>query len=184
MGTARHDGQRRWRGATRAGARGGRPEAGPALPRGGAMTHRPAPPQAAPAAAGSAGQALVEMALLLPLLAAVLLLLLVGGQWMAQEIALTDAARAGAVAAAAAADRGLDPQTAAVQAADAEGGTLQCSGAGVPASCVAVTAGTGAESGVALEIVTVYGGTPAWWPGEPQITLTARAAAAVAGSAA
>jgi Flp pilus assembly protein TadG len=131
--------------------------------------------------AGTAGQALVELALLLPLLGAIFLLLLAGGQWIAEEIALTNAARTAAVAAADAVNRGSDPTAAAIAAADAEGGALRCGGGSAPPSCVAVVTETGPLSGATLEAVTVYETTPSWWPGEPRWTLTARAAAAVAG---
>ena len=130
---------------------------------------------------GTEGQALVELALLLPLMMALFLLVMTGGQWLSAEIALTNAARAAALAAAGAVQRGQAPLPAAVAAADAEGGTLQCSGASVPSSCVTVAEETGPESGATIEAVTVYERTASWWPGEPRTTLTARAAAAVAG---
>lgn len=123
------------------------------------------------------GQALVELALVLPLLVAFAGLILIGGQLMAVEVRLTDAARAGAVAAAAAADHGGSPQTAAAEAASAEGGPLSCRGAGLPASCVSLSSASGAPSGVQMEVVTVYDTAVPWWPGPP-ITVQARAAAA------
>ena len=142
------------------------------------MRRRGRPAAALPRASGEAGQSLVEFSLLLPLLCALAALLLGGGQLLAAEIALTQAARAGAVAAAAAVARGDAPLPAAQQAADGEDGSLSCGGAGVPAGCVAVSAATGAQSGIALEMATVYESVQPWWPGLPALTLQATAGAA------
>lgn|GEM_PF-3844388 len=125
------------------------------------------------------GQALVETALLLPVLLALAILVIIGAELLQTEIDITDAARAGAAAAAAAATRGASAQRAAQQAAGAEGIHLSCSGAGIPTSCVSVAAATGTQSGVQMEVVDVYDTLAPWWPVGGGITLHAAAAAAV-----
>lgn len=130
------------------------------------------------AARGDTGQALVETALMLPALLALAALLLVGGQLLSVEVALTDAAAAGALAAAAAAGRGAPALAAATVAADAEGGPLSCAGPGLPPGCVSVATATGTESGVALQVVTVYASVVPWWLGGAALQLRAQGAAA------
>jgi Flp pilus assembly protein TadG len=121
---------------------------------------------------------LTEAALALPVLVALVALVVLGAQLLGNEIALTGAARAGAVAAAAAVNRGTSTQKAAQQAASQEGIPLVCSGAGVPTGCVSVTSETGPESGVHMEVVVVYYTVRPWWRFGGVITLQARAAAA------
>lgn len=134
---------------------------------------------AMPAHPPDGGQALVETALLLPLLLALAVLVVIGAELLRTEIGLTDAARAGAAAAAGAATRGASPQTAAEQAAAAEGVHLHCAGIGVPPGCVSVATATGPQSGVHMEVVDVYDTVVPWWPFGGVITLHAEAAAAV-----
>lgn len=104
------------------------------------------------------GQALVETALLLPLLAVLVLAAVDGGQLMSASIALTNAAAAGARAAAADyvhGDAAGQIAADAAQAAHAEGASLNCSGTGLPPGCIAVQAAT-TPGGTPDEVVTVY----------------------------
>ncbi len=121
----------------------------------------------------------METALLLPVLVLLAFLVVVGAEILRTQIGITDAARAGAVAAAAAAIRGTPPLAAADSAAASEGIHLLCSGTGVPASCVSVTTATGAQSGITMEVVDVYDSVVPWWPFGGAITVHAEAAAAL-----
>lgn len=95
----------------------------------------------------SRGQALVEFALVMPILLLLLAVVATGGQMLASDISLTQAARAGAVAAAE--DASATPKDPiSVQTTDArtaanneQGGAnvITCSGSGVPSGCVTVT---------------------------------------------
>ena len=129
-------------------------------------------------AARDSGQALVEMALLLPLLLAVAMLIVRGGQLLAIEIGMTGTARFAAAAAAAAIAHGGSPLAAAQAVVASASGTWTCGGAGVPVGCVTVTAQTGNASGVSLEVATVYNAVVPWWLGGSPVILRAQGVAA------
>jgi Flp pilus assembly protein TadG len=144
-------------------------------------TAQPAP-RSGPAtgrAASSSGQAVVELVLALPALVVIAMLVLAGGRLLATSVALTDAARAGAVAAASAVARGQTSQAPgdASAAATAEGLTLSCSGDGVPEGCVGVQTQAGDASGEQMEVVTVYDLVDTGFPGLAPIQIHAQAAA-------
>jgi Flp pilus assembly protein TadG len=125
------------------------------------------------------GQAVVELALVLPALIVLAMLVLAGGRLLATSVALADAARAGAVAAAADVARGQAGQALqdATAAAAAEGLNLTCSGPDAPAGCVAVATEAGGSSGEQMEVVTVYDLVDTGFPGLQPIQIHQRAAA-------
>ena len=108
------------------------------------------------------------------------MLVFAGVRLISTSIALTDAARAGAVAAASDVARGQpggqEAQDAAA-AAMSEGLPLSCSGPGVPAGCVAVATQTGGSSGEQMEVITVYDQVDTGFPGLKPIQVHAQAAA-------
>lgn len=138
-----------------------------------------AAPRSRPPVRGALGQAVVELAVALPLLVALATLVFAGGRLLATSVALTDAARAGAVAAASDVARGQPSQAAsdAVAAAAAEGTPLSCSGDGIPDGCVAVATTTGSTSGEPMEVVTVYDQVNTGVPGLPPLQIQEQAAA-------
>jgi Flp pilus assembly protein TadG len=106
------------------------------------------------------GQSITEFALVLPVAVIILALAASGGEMLMTDISLTQAARAGAIAAAQDA-AATPPDPISVQTTDARTaandeqggpGSIQCSGAGVPSQCVQVSdlsaPGVGLENSV------------------------------------
>jgi Flp pilus assembly protein TadG len=134
----------------------------------------------------SRGQSLTEFALVLPIALLLLALAATGGQMLATSIDLTQAARSGAIAAAAdygAGDTIVQQTTDARTAAyDEQGGagSITCkSSAKVPAGCVGVTDTPGADyPGQNLAVVTVWKTLDLYVPLFPNITVSGTATAA------
>lgn len=149
-----------------------------ALPRSGPAIVRAAS-RFRPPLHGAPGQAVVELAVALPVLVALAMLVFAGGRLLATSVALADAARAGAVAAASDVARGQPGQaeSAAVAAAAGEGAPLSCAGDGIPADCVAVATATGGSSGEPMEVVTVYDRVDTGVPGLPPLQIQQQAVA-------
>ncbi len=134
----------------------------------------------------SRGQSLTEFALVLPIALLLLALAATGGQMLVTSIDLTQAARSGAVAAAA--DYGAgdtivqqtnDARTAAY---DEQGGagSITCKSSGkVPVGCVSVADTPGADyPGQNLAVVTVWKTLDLYVPLFPNITVSGTATAA------
>jgi Flp pilus assembly protein TadG len=134
----------------------------------------------------SRGQSLTEFALVLPIALLLLALAATGGQMLATSIDLTQAARSGAIAAAAdygAGDTIVQQTTDARTAAyDEQGGagSITCqSSAKVPVGCVGVTDTPGADyPGQNLAVVTVWKTLDLYVPLFPNITVSGTATAA------
>lgn len=109
-----------------------------------------------------------------PLLLGLATLIMVGAQLFSSEIGLTNAARAGAAAAAEAVSQDLPPgPPAAAAAADEEGGPISCSSG----SCVTVTPTTGSASGATIYVVSVQATISPLIPLAPPLTIEAQAGA-------